>query len=250
MTFNYELIEAGFYDKIFDSNDGIRKFWHWHKFDSVLRIIDDKADPIKLLDVGCFSGSFTGRFLDEKYFHTTSIDILKTQIDYAKAHYQSEYKEFFYYENFQSAQELLAGKKFDVVTFVEVIEHLDQDQIFAFFKMIDSLTYAGSEIIITTPNYLSLWPILEVALNVISDVKYEEQHITKFTTFNIVKKLSRIYPQFLTNYKVDIITTSHFFSPYVSLINYQWAKNISAKYRGSDWKNPFGSIVMLKLIKR
>ena len=114
-----------------------------------------------------------------------------------------EEPEFFNYENFQSAQELLAGKKFDAVTFIEVIEHLDQDQIFAFFKMIDFLTHAGSEIIITTPNYLSLWPALEIALNVISDVKYEEQHITKFTTFNIVKKLSRIYPQFLTNYKVE-----------------------------------------------
>lgn len=249
MTFNYDLIQPGFYDKIFESNDGMRKFWHWHKFDSVLRIINQRNYPLKLLDVGCFSGSFAGRFLDKKLYHSTSIDILKTQIDYARSHYQSEHKRFLSYNNFHNAEELLAGTKFDVVTFIEVIEHLNREQILAFFKMVDTITKKGSEVIITTPNYFSLWPILEVVLNLVSDVKYEEQHISKFTSFNVVKKLARIYPDLLTKYSVDLITTSHFISPYVSLFDYQLAKNISVKYRGSDWKNPFGSIVMLKLVK-
>lgn len=250
MTFNYDLIEPGFYDKIFDAPDGMRKFWHWHKFDSVQRTITETHTPMSLLDVGCFSGSFAGRFLDENKVNSTSIDILETQIAYAQSRFQKPGKSFLYYRGFEESDQILKDRIFDVVTFIEVIEHLNHDQIRSFFEMVDKVTKKDSQVIITTPNYFSAWPILEIILNAVSDVKYEEQHITKFTTFNMVKKLSLIYPEFLKKYKVDILTTSHFLSPYIALVSYSAAQKISTNYRASDWKNPFGSIVILKLVKR
>lgn len=83
----------------------------------------------------------------------------------------------------------------------------------------------------------------------VSDVKYEEQHVTKFTKFNIVKKVTSIYLSLLNKYKVELIKISQFPTPYIALINYSAAKKLSASYNVCIWKNPFGSIIMLKLVK-
>jgi 2-polyprenyl-3-methyl-5-hydroxy-6-metoxy-1,4-benzoquinol methylase len=249
MTFNYEEIAPGFYDKIFDRPDGIRKFWHWHKFDSVLRSIKIEKQPLNLLDVGCFSGSFSGRFLNPEIIKSFSIDVLKEQIEYANEKYGACNKEFAFYKDFKQGEDLLKNKLFDVVTFIEVIEHLTQEQIGDFFNMIDKVTKQGSQLIITTPNYVSLWPALEIILNLISDVKYEEQHITKMNRFNIVKKLTRIYPPFSKKWDVELISTSHFLTPFISVLNFDMAKNMSSRIPVDAWGNPFGSLVILKLIK-
>lgn len=250
MEFNYDKIEDGFYDKIFDAKDGVRKFWHWHKFDSVIRSITVKLGRIKLLDIGCFSGSFAGRFLDDQQYESASIDILPSQIKYAQEHYQNPNRKFIAYQDFKGASELLAGETFDVITFIEVIEHLTPEQIYGFFNLVDQVSHAGTQIIITTPNYTSLWPILEIILNRVSDVKYDEQHITKFHYWNIVRKMEKIYPPLLEKFELELLTSSHLLTPYLPLFSYKFAQKISKIFRPSRWMSPFGSILIIKFKKR
>ena len=249
MSFNYDKIPEGFYDKIFDSADGMRKFWHWHKFDSVVRSLDLKTSRT-LLDVGCFSGTFTGKFVSSASTHATGIDILPEQINYAAQKYGSTEKTYLPISNFEDASTKLQGKTFDAVTFIEVIEHLTSEQIVSFFEMLDRVTHKGSEVVITTPNYLSVWPILELLLNRFSDVKYEEQHITKFNILNLQDKLAQIYPQIWQKYDVSLKTTSHFITPFIAAIDYDAAMALSAKVSPLNWRNPFGCIIILKLTKR
>ncbi|HXH74873.1 MAG TPA: methyltransferase domain-containing protein [Bacteriovoracaceae bacterium] len=248
MSFNYESIPKGFYDKIFDAPNGVRKFWHWHKFDSVLRSINFSS-VATILDVGCFSGSFIGRFLGEKRIEATGIDILPKQVEYAVDKFTGKSQKFICIQNFEEATIKLNGQTFDAVTFIEVIEHLTHDQIRSFFRMLDQLTHKGSQVVITTPNYISLWPLLEIILNRVSDVEYEEQHITKFTVFDIERKLGRIYSSFAQNYKIEIKTTSHFITPWIAGINYAFATKLSSKISPLSWPNPFGSIIILKLVR-
>lgn len=250
MEFNYDLIPAGFYDQIFDAPNGMRKFWHWHKFDSVLRTITITKSKMSLLDIGCFSGSFAGRFLPPERFNTIGVDILPRQIEYANAHYGKPGREFRLYHDFREGPKVLKGQHFDVVTFIEVLEHLHRDNIREFFEMVDLVTDEGSQVIITTPNYTSAWPVLEFILNHVSDVKYEEQHITKFHYWNIIPKLQSIYPELLHKYVVSVLTSSHLVTPYISLVNYSLAQNISRAFRPSGWISPLGSILILKLEKR
>lgn len=247
MSFNYDKIPEGFYDKIFDSSDGMRKFWHWHKFDSVVRTLN--LNPTSsLLDVGCFSGTFTGKFVTHQ--RATGIDILPEQINYASEKYGSEKKTYLPVTDFQDAARKLHGQVFDAVTFIEVIEHLTKEQITSFFDMLDQVTHRGSEVVITTPNYLSLWPVLELLLNRFSDVKYEEQHITKFNILNLEDKLARIYPQIWSKYELRLKTTSHFITPFIAAVDYDVAMALSAKVNPINWNNPFGCIMIIKLIKR
>lgn len=75
--------------------------------------------------------------------------------------------------------------------------------------------------LISTPNYNSFWPVLEYILNLISKVKYEEQHINKFTK----KKLYL----FLKNRKfINIkISTILFISPFLFFLPKKILKKIS-----------------------
>lgn len=248
MSFNYDSIPYGFYDKIFESKDGTRKFWHWHKFDSVVRTIDF-THVNTLLDVGCFSGSFAGRFLSDS-IRSVSVDILESQIRYAKAHFETPSKEFIYYHDFTELPEAIHQSRFDVVTFIEVIEHLHQADIRSFFDAIVKVTHKDSQIIITTPNYISPWPFLEIILNHMSDVKYEEQHVTKFNFWNFIPKLKKIYPDFEKYFEVSLITSSHLVTPFIAAFNYNLATKLSKSIKPSSWMNPFGSILILKLVRK
>jgi 2-polyprenyl-3-methyl-5-hydroxy-6-metoxy-1,4-benzoquinol methylase len=249
MSFNYDKIPQGFYDKIFDTADGMRKFWHWHKFDSVVRSLDMKRSR-SLLDVGCFSGTFTGKFISSPLTRATGIDILPEQIAYASEKYGCQDKTYLTISDFEDALTQLHDQTFDAVTFIEVIEHLNPEQIESFFKMLDRVTHKGSEIVITTPNYLSLWPILELMLNRFSDVQYEEQHITKFNILDLEEKLAKLYPQIWQTYELCLKTTSHFITPFIAAVDYDAAMALSAKVSPINWRNPFGCILILKLIKR
>lgn len=247
MSFDYEQIPEGFYDKIFEGPDGVRKFWHWHKFDSVLRCIEEKPNQT-FLDIGCFSGSFIGRFVPHEV-KATGVDILQTQIRYAERVFASSTKSFLYMQDFADAKEKLKGEKFDIVTFIEVIEHLNHDQIRSFFDLLESVTSPGSQVVISTPNYLSIWPLLEVMLNQMSDVTYEEQHLTKFTYFNIMSKLEKIVPGIKEKYRIEIKATTHFVTPLISAFTYDFAVELSSKVSPIYWHNPFGCITVVKLVR-
>ena len=54
-------------------------------------------------------------------------------------------------------------------------------------KEISRVLKKGGKVYITTPNYFSLWPILEYFLNKVSKVSYEHQHINKFNFLNCEK---------------------------------------------------------------
>ncbi len=250
MQFDYGGIPAGYYDQILLGKDGPRKFWHWHKFNSVMRMITAERTRMRLLDVGCFSGSFAGRFLSESLFESTSLDILPAQITYAKERFETATRRFKHYDGFHKLVEAAGTEPFDVVTLIEVIEHLTPEQIREFFLAIDRLTRPGSQVIVSTPNYVSVWPVLELILNQMSDVKYEEQHITKFSYWNFSGKLQSIYPSFREQYEVELITTSHLLSPFVSAFNYRWAQAISKVIRPERWMAPFGALVMMRLRKK
>lgn len=244
--FDYASIPKGFYDEIFETSGGMRKFWHWHKFNSVTRALRS-TKITSLLDVGCFAGSFLGRFMNDRNISCLGVDILEDQIEYASTHFENDLLKFKYIDNFDSLKNLLMT--FDAVTLIEVIEHLNALEIQKFFQNIDELLSVGGSLIITTPNYISVWPFLELMLKYCSDVSYEEQHLTKFSYFNFESKMEKIYPLFTKKYRVIDKFTSHFFTPYISILNYTLAVKMSEAVSPSRWYNPFGPILMIHLQK-
>ena len=171
--FDYDSIPAGYYDKIFGKNRGIRSKWHHLEFNLILESVGDLS-PI--LDIGCGPGSMLG-MVDgrQKCF---GVDTSISQIEYATSTYGSARRTF---QKIDGPRLPFDDATFAVASLVEVIEHLIPEQAHELLKEAKRVLRPGGKLLITTPNYRSLWLFLEFLVNRVSEVTYEEQHILYFT---------------------------------------------------------------------
>ncbi len=248
-NFDYSSIPEGHYDHVLENGSPMRKFWHWHKFSTVMRSLGENKNK-SILDIGCFAGSFLKQLPKNEFNSQIGVDILDQQISYANSNHGTEYREFKLIQNFFDIQQNFKSAQFDYVTLIEVIEHLTHDQIRAMMENISHVLKPGGTFILTTPNYLSVWPFLEFLLNHISDISYEEQHITKFTYFSFSSKLSKIYPKLNDEFEVEFKTTTHFLTPFTALLNYNLSVEASKKITPDNWSFPFGPIILMKLTRK
>ena len=245
--FNYDGIPKGYYDAVLRQGNPIRRLWHVSKFERVLDYLPERPNQ-SILDIGCFAGTFLSLVPEHRFARQVGVDILPDQIAYANANYGTSFREF---RHIKSIRDLSGVKeKFDCVTLIEVIEHLHPYEIRALMDGIVDLLHPGGKLVLTTPNYASAWPLIEVILNKVSDVSYEEQHITKFTYFGFEKKLAKIYPDlFLYFNAVDFKTTTHFVTPFLAGMSFDVARGLSRVVPHQKWTHPFGNLVLMVLTR-
>ena len=209
--FNYEDIEAGYYHKTMLNGGNIQRFWHRKKFEEISKFIPHKT--VKVLDLGCGPGSFFYVLREKnKKAILYGIDVSKKQIDFASKLVKSA--------SFCASDAIKIPFKddtFDYVTLIEVIEHLNKNIERNIFNEIKRVLKKNGKIIITTPNYQSLWPIIELFWNKISPLNYEEQHINK-KTVNILKN-----DLIKAGFKVNETRSLFLFSPFISLFSNKFA---------------------------
>lgn len=227
--------------------NGIRRLWHALKFERALDYLAE-ADGGALLDIGCFAGSFLSMVPRSRFDRQVGVDILPEQIQYANHHYGTPFRRFVTAESITSLGPL--GPAFDAITLIEVIEHLRHDEIRGLFAELDRLLKPGGQLIVTTPNYTSTWPILEALLNKMSDVSYEEQHITHFDYFKFERQLAAIYPSLLHEYTVELKTTTHLLSPFLASFSYEIARGLARAIPHRSWGSPFGNLILVVLRKK
>lgn len=170
--FDYDSIPTGYYDTIYRQNKGVQSKWHYLKFkffQEHIRTTD------RLLDIGCGPGTFLGNF--NQYASAIGIDISAAQIDYATQHYATKQRTF---STFSGNALPFEDASFDVVTLIEVIEHVSPEVVDHLFSEAYRVLKPGGRFYVSTPNYGSLWPLLEKAVNAKAEVTYEEQHINLF----------------------------------------------------------------------
>lgn len=242
--FDYSTIPPGYYDEVCKSGGNIRSHWHWEKFSRIIDIVTGTDANRSILDVGCAAGTFLGLLPEHQFSCQLGIDIESTQVNYANQVYGTHFRHF-------KTMDVNAIKgTFDIITLIEVIEHLSQDTIRALLLHLGAILKPGGQLVISTPNYCSLWPLLEIGVNLVSEVTYMEQHITKFTYLGIQSKLEKIFPNFNEIFSVAGRTTSHFLSPYIALFFPKLARKISNTTSPRSSRFPFGSIVILVLTRK
>lgn len=244
---NVGEISVGHYDQIFRSGFSVRRSWHQLKFQRVLESIPFHK-PESIIDVGCFAGSFLSICTAERFPRQLGVDILADQIAYSKAHYERPFREFRYIR--QLADLLSFKERFDNLTSIEVIEHLSQSDLRTFFQAASTLLRPGGRLIITTPNYCSFWPVLEVLLNKFSDINYAEQHVTKFTVFSIEKLLNEVYPDFQKAFKRENLTTTHLAAPFFAVFGTRFARYLSSLVAHRYWNVKIGSLILGSWLRR
>ncbi len=245
-TFDYTSIPLGFYDEVAKKKKGMRSFWHHLKFQRIKDYIET-TKATSIIDYGCFCGTFLGSTDNSQLKEQYGLDILQDQIDYAQKVYATDYRKFMLIDEFKRDY---PHKNVDVITIIEVIEHLEISQIQEILQFATERIKPGGKFILTTPNYASMWPLLEFVLNKVSDVNYEEQHITRFRYGNIEKRLRGMDQAFSDNFTTEFVTSSHFFTPYVAQLSFSLADKMSKFSPHQKWRFPLGNLLMICFSKK
>jgi 2-polyprenyl-3-methyl-5-hydroxy-6-metoxy-1,4-benzoquinol methylase len=246
-NFDYDGIPKGYYDAVLRSGNPIRRLWHVSKFERVLDYLPERPDQ-SILDIGCFAGTFLSLVPEHRFARQLGIDILPEQIAYANASYGTPYRAFRHLARISELSSL--DETFDCITLIEVIEHLRPDEIHTLFDGIVDRLKPGGKLVLTTPNYASAWPAIELILNRVSEVSYEEQHITRFTYFNMDRKLAELYPDFYLYFNsIDFKTTTHFVTPFLAGMSFDVARGLSRVVPHQQWRHPFGNLILMVLTR-
>ena len=175
--FDYDSIPAGYYDEVFHKNQGVQSKWHHLKF---LRFRQEMGTYHRHLDLGCGPGTFIGTLPAHQF--SMGLDVSPAQIEYAQQTYGSTLHQF---QCFSGERIPFEDNHFDRVTSIEVIEHCPEPINQKMFEEIYRVLKPGGVVLVSTPNYKSLWPLLEYVLNKVGEVAYEEQHITHFNAMRL-----------------------------------------------------------------
>lgn len=218
-SYDYEeQVPAGFYDKIYRRKRGVRYCWHDLKFRSVVAV---QSDGKRYLDVGCGPGTFIGNYLGE--VEALGIDPSASQVDYANQHYATAGHRF----STQPIDRLVeAGDRFDTITMIELVEHLAPDDAIHLLAQARRLLSAEGVLIVTTPNYRSLWPLIERLVNRLSPVSYEEQHINKYDRSRLARHLAA------AGYQSVTVRTVVGFAPFAGILGSKAAEWLNALETG------------------
>ncbi len=202
-NYDYDSIPAGYYDLVFSQNKGIQSAWHRQKFEFLAKLIPSSGSH---LDIGCGPGTFLGNF--NAAANAVGVDIAGDQIDYALNKYSSKNISFIHIDGSILPFD---DESFDVVSIVEVIEHLEWNVLDHLMNEALRVLKPSGILVLSTPNYSSPWPLLEWVVNKIAHISYDEQHVTKFTPRSLRKFLST-YPLTLVNMGTFLFS-GPFFAP-------------------------------------
>ncbi len=187
-VFNYDEIPVGYYYKAMLNGSPIQRFWHRTQFEEVAKRISPGS---RVLDFGCGPGSFLSVLGDvHPNVSAIGVDIVKSQIDFANSHIASKFENGrISFLTINSPSLPFGDNSFDFITCVEVIEHIHPFIALRIFSEIKRVLKPNGRILVVTPNYNSMWPLIEMVVEKISPVKYHDQHISKYTPNSLVKFL-------------------------------------------------------------
>lgn len=235
--FNYDEVPSGHYERIIWDASPVRTFWHQERFDKMADLID--SDPgSSLLDYGCASGSFLGCFR-KPYGSAIGVDIAGPQVDLANKKYGNS-KLRFVKANFRDLD--LPPKSFDYIISSEVIEHIPRDDAKAMLCKFHDLLKDSGKLILSTPNYRSLWPVIEFFVNCFAGMEYQHQHVYKLDRRECERLLTEC--GFTVSNYSTMFVLSWFFAGFSRPLTKKW----------SDWEIKHmpqsGSLILLSASKK
>lgn len=195
------------------SERATQRFWHEAKF----RLIERIALPAKherVLDAGCGSGTISN-FLSRHAAEVVGIDSNPLAIRYASETYKTPNLGF----RLGQFDELKDERAFDRIYCIEVIEHLYEQQVVEILSLFYKLTNPHGTLFLTTPNYRSLWPVIEWLLDSfgLAAKMDEAQHVTHFTK----RKLAATCEE--AGWNVSHIGTFNGIAPFVAPVSRRFA---------------------------
>jgi 2-polyprenyl-3-methyl-5-hydroxy-6-metoxy-1,4-benzoquinol methylase len=216
-------ISGDYQARALNSRYAAQRFWHEAKF----RLIERVAMPEKherVLDAGCGSGTIS-YFLSCHAGNVVGSDSNPLAIRYASETYKGSNLRF----RLGQFEDLIGEQLFDRIYCIEVIEHLYEDQVAEVLSLFYRLTNPGACLFLTTPNYRSLWPVIEWFLDSFGLVAKldEAQHVSHFSK----GKLSALCEQ--AGWSVRHIGSFNGIAPFIAPVSHRlalWTEKVESRF--------------------
>ncbi len=228
-----EIAIAGDYQhKALLSGPPVQRFWHRSKLELLDWFFVPEAG-MKALDVGCGSGVIADG-LGQKGLDVTGVDANSEAIAYAERTFARDKVRFLlgYLDELN-----LSAARFDVATCLEVVEHVYPPQIEKLLADLERLLKPGGRLLITTPNYRGLWPLIEwTADRFAATAKMDvDQHVTHIHRRMLVNFLES------AGFEVEAMRCYCTFAPFAASLGEGLARFIDRRERALDL--PFGNLL-------
>lgn len=235
-----EQIAGDYQYRALRTGNVVQRQWHKNRH-NLIYFLNFLSKDETLLDAGCGSGNVIFEF-HSKTKRVMGIDnnldcisFIKKQIKMKRIK-NAEVKEM-------NILNIKLPERYSRVIMTEVIEHFDKKNTKKLLSEVRSVMKKDGKLLITTPNYHSLWMILEKMIDIfhLTPSLWGEQHLIKFTP-EILKGIVESQ-----GFEVERIGTLNFISPFLAIFDRKLAdffSQLEFKYA------PFGSLLYLVAVKK
>lgn len=210
----------------------IQRFWHRSKL-NLLDWFFVPATGEKILDVGCGSGVFSDA-MASRGARVLSVDANADAIAYATKTFARDGMEV---RRGYLDELSLPDASFDAATVLEIIEHVYIDQVRKLLADLRRVIKPGGRLLITTPNYRGLWPMIEWLTDRFSKAAHmhEDQHVLHFRR----KMLRDVLLE--AGFEIVSLRTYCTFAPFLAAVSTGLANATERLERKIDL--PFGNLL-------
>jgi ubiquinone/menaquinone biosynthesis C-methylase UbiE len=218
LSFDYHSVAGDYQYRALHSGHPMQRFWHRGKLTLVEGLVKKHlSSGSKLLEIGCGAGNLLMQAVVKDSF-PVALDLSMQALTFVRSRLDdsaSSLEAPCGYACIQSIGELLPlpDDHFDCVILSEVIEHLPVPEVS--IREAARVLRPGGRLLVTTPNYRSLWPVMEWIVDRSNKAPHMagEQHISKFNPTSLRRLLAEC------KLDVEYFGTIYTLSPFISLVS-------------------------------
>jgi SAM-dependent methyltransferase len=216
-----------------------QRFWHEFKLREAARWINPRPGNL-IPDVGCGSGVFADRLAAIEGVRIIGIDGNEAAISFAKGQYKRPNLEF--HRGLVDELEFEACT-IDRIAFLEVIEHIHVHQGLKVLQSFHRLLKPGGRVVVSTPNYRSLWPIIEWLTDRLrlTPNMGEDQHVA----FYNCRSLAELGKQ--AGFRISASRTINLAAPWFSVLGRTVTERVHRWE--TAFSQPLGSVIVMAFEK-
>lgn len=221
------------------SGHPVQRFWHETKTLTIAELLPPNRQDF-VIDVGCGSGVVSS-FLGKSGATVLGVDANACAIDFATRQFSSENVCF---RQALADETLAVDQPAGKIYCLEVIEHVYREQAVCMLRVFHDLLHRSGRVFLTTPNYRSLWPLIEWGLDRFSRAAHlgGNQHVTRYH----VGSLAAVCGE--AGFRVDQVVTVGCVAPWIAPISWK----LALRMHGAEIRSPMlvGPIIACTLSKR